>query len=316
MSRPNTAPSAQPLEELRAELGALETRAEQIGAELQTARDAENQAQGAFIEGHSGAVAMMEAGRDVSALENVAHTLANRINAKRAEVESAQVEELRALQIAEATAHASRFLALQGEVESDAARLMALLETEGAKITARIDAASDAARDFRLCHQSIENPPDAFETSDGQSISAAKIDGDGAANILAWLYRRATEKHAARKAFEALYDGARREQETKWLQSFYDRSHATALNPDAAQIAANVARSREPGRPLTKDEKRQEEARQWRLNAQQGSAENGGRARMEGAPADTMREAIDREAEATRAAAEARARAELEGAFV
>ncbi len=313
----NTAPSAQPIEELRAELGALETRAEQIGAELQSARDAQNQAQSVFIEGHSDRAAMMEAGREVSALESVAHALTIRIDAKRTEVESAEVKELRALQIQEAGAHASRFLALQGEVESDAARLLALLESEGARITERIDAARDAARDFRLCCQSIENPPDAFETSNGQKISAAKIEGDGAPQILSWLYRRATENHAAREAFEALYRGARRDQETQWLRSFHDRSNATALNPDPAQIAANVAATREPPQPLNEEQQRQADARQWRMAVYQDTPENGGRARMEAShPGDTMQEAIDREAQELQAAAERRVRAELEGAFV
>ncbi len=302
--------SAPSFEGLRAELVTLESRGAQIGAELQSARQRADSAQNAFIEGQ-GRAEMMETSAEILALKGAAEAIEARIAAKRVQVEAAKVEELRSLRVEEARAHASRFLVLRAEVESDAHEIMALLESRGAQIVARIDAATEAARDFRLCHQSIENPPDVFETSDG-SIGAAKIESDGAAPILAWIYRNATEKHAAKEAFEALYKGARRDQETQWLRSFHDRA---ALSPDATQIAQNVARSREPARPFTEDEQRQEEARQWRLNAQQGTPENGGRARQEASHSgEPMQAAIDRESEELHAAAERRVRAEMEAA--
>lgn len=315
-NQPITTPSAQPLEELSAQLESAQARAQQIEGQRDAAAQKLETARAALVDGNGSTSELTSAQGEFDALQSAFALSGERIEKQRAEVEAAQSHELRALQIAEAGARASLFLTLRGEVEKDAARLVELLESEGAKITARIDAASDAARDFRLCHQAIDNPPDAFETSDGQSVTASQIDSDSdsAANILAWLYRRATENHAAREAFEALYKGARRDQETQWLRSFHDRSIATALNPDPAQMARNVAATRAPAQPLNQEQQREFEARQWRLN--QDSRENGGRARMEGTPGATMMDAIEAEAQAARIAAETRARAELEGAFV
>ena len=293
-------------QQLRAELLALETRAEQIASDQAEATERLEMARAAFVDGNATTETLSRAQSEADSLQGASELIGQRIQAKRGEVEATQSAEIREIRIEEATAHARRFFELRTHVEEDAARVVLWLESQGEGIVSRLDAASDAARDFARTVEGIENPP-TFETSDGQSVRVTHIEGQGSPLALLGIYRRAFHIVPAERAFMALYEGARAEQQAGWLKGFHAQRDETALRPDPEQMAQNQAREKEFGRPFTEEEQRQNEAQRLNFEAQDARRKaeqvHIGRPRFEESPreGESVPEAIDREEQERRA---------------
>jgi hypothetical protein len=310
----NTATEAAPESaKLRRQLETAQNRAQQIEAQRDAAAQKLDFARGALVDGTGTTSELTSAQSEFDALQSAFLLIGKRIEDKRAAVGSAQATENRATQLAQAEHQAERFLSLRSEIQSDVPRLLALLEAEVSGLISRIDSAEVLALDFARTVETIENPPEVFEMPDGQSVSVKAIENQGTRAMLVALYRQdEAARHDVKAIFEAILKAGNERQQVQWRKNFEARQLAAAGAVTAEQIAANVARSREPGKILSAEEARQLDAQRVKGFANHYAHIGDGRPRMEGPAGDTMIDAINAEAEATRKGAEMRARAEME----
>jgi hypothetical protein len=298
---------------LRRQLETAQNRAQQIEAQRDAAAQKLETARAALVDGTGTTTELTSAQSEFDALQSAFSLSRKRIEDKRAAVENAQATEQRAALIAQASDQAARFLSLRAEIQSDVPRLLALLEAEVSGLISRIDSAEVLALDFARTVETIENPPEVFDGFDGQSVSVKAIENQGTRAMLVALYRRdEAAQHDVKAIFEAILKAGHQRQQMQWRKNFEARQLAAANAITAEQKAQNLAASREPGKILNADEARQLDAQRVKGFSDHYANIGNGRPRMEGAPGDTMMEAIEREAEATRAGAESRARAEME----
>jgi hypothetical protein len=299
---------------LRRQLESTQSRAQQIEAQRDAAAQKLETARAALVDGTGTTAELTSAQSEFDALQSAFVLIGKRIEDKRAAIGSAQATEQRAAQLDQARDQAERFLSLRAEIQSDVPRLLALLEAEVSGLISRIDSAEVLALDFARTVETIENPPEVFEMPDGQKVSVKAIENQGTRAMLAALYRQdEAARHDVKAIFEAILRAGQARQQAQWRANFEARQLAGAEAVTAEQIAANVARSREPGKVLNAEEARQLDAQRVKGFADHYAHIGAGRARDEARHAgDTMAETIDREAQELQAAAERRARAEME----
>jgi hypothetical protein len=310
----NTATEAAPESaKLRRQLETAQNRAQQIEAQRDAAAQKLETARGALVDGTGSTSELTSAQSELDALQSAFVLIGKRIEDKRVAVGSAQATEQRAALMAQARDQAERFLSLRAEIQSDVSRIFGVLEAEVSGLISRIDSAEVLALDFARTFEEIQNPPEVFEMPDGQKVSAKAIENQGTRAMLVALYRQdEAARHDVKAIFEAILKAGNERQQIQWRKNFEARQLAAANAVTAEQRAQNLAASRAPGKILSADEQRQLDAQRVKGFADHYAHIGDGRPRMEGAPADTMMKSIIAEAEATRNAAESRARAEME----
>lgn len=184
------------LQKLREELKKLQSRQTELSAQHQEAVTSLNTERTALVEGSGSAETLIATQSAATALEGACSEIAQRIQAKAAELDQAIVNEQRALQLAQLAQIGVSIHDDMAELDKVSAEAMKALNASVIDAAARFEIIAGQQIEYSNLHRQIGNVPERLNAANGQTIQVRQLLNLSISELLGRVEQETLKKEA------------------------------------------------------------------------------------------------------------------------